>query len=130
MKVFCVVMIILGMGMRPESDSIMLDKAEKLAGDNIMFFKGNSGLIANGIYIRKKDSANKLYDNNGEIFSGKKRGMIEAVTITQKNGTFSIKRGNNEILEKEQGIIVVFGKDFVYLLDFNQKIYGKYPRKI
>jgi len=114
-------------GMKGVDPEKIVEKAKNLALDNELFFKGLHGLIAPNVYIRKGDQRNSLYDSKDEIFKGRTSNIPEAVHLEKPAG--KIAQINQEAaLKIRSGVLVVFSPNAIYVLDFDQRRFGWYPR--
>lgn len=100
--------------------------AEELSGDNILFFKGGSGLVGDGLYVRERDERNWIYSSDGPVSKGSRRERVEVFRIGAKN---DVNLAGLDELKTREGQFVVFLPKAIHFLDFRNDRFGVYRRK-
>lgn len=110
------------------SKGIQMNEIHRLVGDNECFYKGGYGIIAQDVYIKKGDTNNNLYSASEVLFNGGAKETEQIIYI--KNPTapvpFCISIENFEL--PKEGILLLFRKDYVYILNYASDQYCKYRR--
>lgn len=105
-----------------------VNQLRKLADENECFYKGGYGIVCEGVYLRQGDNANNLYTSSKVLFTGEKKSVDQLLYI--KNPTNpQPELASVEIGElPKDGIMVLFRKHDIYVLNFSSKQYSKYRR--
>jgi len=104
------------------------NQIQQLVGDNDSFYKGDYGIICSNLYVRKADSSNNLYSSSNTIFSGKAKGIDQLVYIENSIAPAPVLMNLADFRLPKDGVVVLFAKEFVYVLNLSNGDYFKYPR--
>lgn len=105
---------------------------EEYINVNEYFYKGGTGVMGNGLYVRKFDKNYVLYFKSGyggDVIFEASPGVEEVVIlrVDVKGDQADVERVET-INRESKDFFVVFSKKAVYFLDFSSKRYGKYLR--
>jgi hypothetical protein len=111
-----------------QSKGAPVNQLRKLAEDNACFYKGGYGIVCEGVYLRESDNKNNLYSSSKVLLAGDKKGVDQLVYIKTPTSP-EPELVTMEITElPTEGILVLFRKNYVYVLNFSSKQYCKYRR--
>ncbi len=111
----------------------ILDHVENNLNISLYFYKSNIGYLGlDDFYIKRDDSRNAIYSNSKGVVAGAMSHNLNEIQILK------IKKDDKDICVeycdsidfKMQDFYVVFSKDYIYVLDFLNRKFGKYFRTI
>lgn len=108
-------------------DSNIVSRASGLAGDRELFYHGFYGWVGKGLYIKRHDPENNFYSSDKCVFKGGPSNNVEIYAVQIKEEGAFIQKVDS-VSNEETRTFVVFSPDYVYLLQFSERKYGKYKR--
>jgi len=109
-----------------KSNSSMVDHSKSLSENNQFFWKGLYGFIAPDVYVKKNDERNSFHNSIQQIYQGGDTELVEVVHIDDKAKFRKVTNKQGESIDT--GILIVFTKRKVFVLNFNEKRFGWYER--
>ena len=106
----------------------VLNEIYNLVDDNIGFYKGAHGPIWKGVFTGKYDTMNMLYSSSRVIYKGKNKEKDEFVYIKDPDNPSPLNIPLETIKLPQDGILILFRKEYVYILNFSFDKFYKFPR--
>lgn len=104
------------------------NRIQQLVGSNESLYKGGYGIICGDMYLKKGDASNNLYSASRPIFQGNARTAQQLVYVKNPTAPAPVTVDLEGFQLPKDGIVILFARDFVYVLNLSANNSFKYRR--
>ena len=112
-------------------NKLLIPQIEENLSPNLAFYKGGTGSIGKGLYIRRGDSANAIYSfSKGAIAGADSRDLsVNQILKITTDGGDKVSVEHTDALDfNSKNFYVIFTRLDIYALDFAERRFCKYHR--
>ena len=116
----------------PQNKLLILQIEENLS-PFLSYYKGGTGPIGKGLYIRREDTANAIYSFSKGVIAGadsRDLSVNQILTITTDGGDNVSVEYTDALDFNSKHFYVVFTGTDIYILDFAERRFFKYHRTL